>query len=175
MLLARRPGFDFWQEQLFITVTSTLPEPTESSLQQMAGEDGRCVKPIILLNLIARLRLIKHRDRLHSVMYNIVMGGFIICVYYKIILMKMSRDSSVGIATGYGLEDQGGGSSSPGRVNIFCFSISSRPALGSTQRPIKWVPGVKRQGLQADHSPPTSAEVKKMWIHTSTPPYVFMV
>jgi hypothetical protein len=34
--------------------------------------------------------------------------------------------------------------------------------------------GVKRQGREADHSPPTSAEVKKMWIYTSTPPYVFM-
>jgi hypothetical protein len=30
-------------------------------------------------------------------------------------------------------------------------------------------PGVKRQGLEADHSPPTSAEVKKMWAYTSTP------
>jgi hypothetical protein len=35
-------------------------------------------------------------------------------------------------------------------------------------------PGLKRQGREADHSPPTSAEVKKMWIYTSTPPYVFM-
>jgi hypothetical protein len=35
-------------------------------------------------------------------------------------------------------------------------------------------PGVKRQGPEADHSTPTSAEVKKMWIYTSTPPYVFM-
>jgi hypothetical protein len=35
-------------------------------------------------------------------------------------------------------------------------------------------PGVKRQGREADHSPPTSAEVKKMWIYTFTPPYVFM-
>jgi hypothetical protein len=35
-------------------------------------------------------------------------------------------------------------------------------------------PGVKRQGLEADHSPPTSAEVKKMWIYTSTPLYAFM-
>jgi hypothetical protein len=26
----------------------------------------------------------------------------------------------------------------------------------------------------ADHSPPTSAEVKKMWIYTSAPPYAFM-
>jgi hypothetical protein len=34
--------------------------------------------------------------------------------------------------------------------------------------------GVKRQGREADHSPPTNAEVKKMWIYTSTPPYVFM-
>jgi hypothetical protein len=32
----------------------------------------------------------------------------------------MSRDSSVGIETGYGLDDQGGGgSSSPGRVKKF--------------------------------------------------------
>jgi hypothetical protein len=36
------------------------------------------------------------------------------------------------------------------------------------------LPGVKRQGRETDHSPPTSAEVKKMWIYTSTPPYVFM-
>jgi hypothetical protein len=35
-------------------------------------------------------------------------------------------------------------------------------------------PGVKRQGREADHSPPASAEVKKMWIYTSTPPYAFM-
>jgi hypothetical protein len=29
--------------------------------------------------------------------------------------------------------------------------------------------GVKRPGREADHSPPTSAEVKKMWVYTSTP------
>jgi hypothetical protein len=52
-----------------------------------------------------------------------------------------SRGSSVGIATGYGLDDWGGGSSSPGRVKYFHFSISSKPALGSTQPHIKWVPG----------------------------------
>jgi hypothetical protein len=28
-------------------------------------------------------------------------------------------------------------------------------------------PGVKRQGREADHSPPTSAEAKQMWIYTS--------
>jgi hypothetical protein len=52
------------------------------------------------------------------------------------------RDSSVGIATGY----QRGGSSSPGRVKNFNFSISSRPALGSTEPPIKWVPGSLSRG-----------------------------
>jgi hypothetical protein len=35
-------------------------------------------------------------------------------------------------------------------------------------------PGVKRPGREADHSSPTSAEVKEMWIYTSTPPYAFM-
>jgi hypothetical protein len=57
----------------------------------------------------------------------------------------------------------------------------SRLALGSTEPPIQWVPGggaislgVKRPGREADHSPPASAEVKKMWIYTTTPPYAFM-
>jgi hypothetical protein len=68
-----------------------------------------------------------------------------------------------------------GRSSSPGRVKNFLFSTSSRPALGPIQPPIQWAPGalspgVKRQGREDDHSPPTSAEVKKMWIYTSTPP-----
>jgi hypothetical protein len=61
-------------------------------------------------------------------------------------LEKRSRDSSVGIATDYGLDDQGGGSSSPGRVKNFYFSISSRPALGSTQPPIKWAAGALSRG-----------------------------
>jgi hypothetical protein len=34
--------------------------------------------------------------------------------------------------------------------------------------------GLKRQGLEADHSPPTIAEIKKIWIYISTPPYTFM-
>jgi hypothetical protein len=58
-----------------------------------------------------------------------------------------------------------GRSSSTGRGKIFVLSTSSRPVLGPTQPPIQRVlralpPGVKRPGRDADHSPPTSAEVK---------------
>jgi hypothetical protein len=37
-----------------------------------------------------------------------------------------------------------------------------------------YFPGRKRPGREADSSPPASAEVKKMWIYVSTPPYTFM-
>jgi hypothetical protein len=36
-------------------------------------------------------------------------------------------------------------------------------------------PEVKRPGHETDHSPPTSAEVKKVWIYTSISPYTFMM
>jgi hypothetical protein len=36
-------------------------------------------------------------------------------------------------------------------------------------------PRIKRQEREADHSLPINAEVKKMWIYTSTPLYAFMV
>jgi hypothetical protein len=62
-----------------------------------------------------------------------------------------------------------GRNSSPGRDKNFLFSKSSRPALGSTQPPIQWVPEVKRPGREADHSPPANAEVKRNWMYTSTP------
>ena len=67
----------------------------------------------------------------------------------------MGRDSSVGIATRYGL----GGSgieSSRGRD----FPHPSRPALGHTQSPITMgtgsFPGVKRPGCGVDQQPPYS-------------------
>jgi hypothetical protein len=45
-------------------------------------------------------------------------------------------------------------------------------AYGGVDVQIQWVPealspGVKRSGREADHSPPTSAEIKKMWIYTN--------
>jgi hypothetical protein len=61
----------------------------------------------------------------------------------------------------------------------FLFSTFSRQALGSTYPPRKWILGaffleIKRPGHEADHSPPVSAEVNKMWIYASTPPYALM-
>jgi hypothetical protein len=52
------------------------------------------------------------------------------------------------------------------QCKISIFSTASRPTLGLTQPPIQWVPGalllrVKRQVREADHSPPSSVEVKK--------------
>jgi hypothetical protein len=53
--------------------------------------------------------------------------------------MLGSRDSVVGIATGYGLDDRGVGVRVP--VGWRIFYTSSRPVLGPTQPPIQWVPG----------------------------------
>jgi hypothetical protein len=85
----------------------------------------------------------------------------------------------VGIATGYDLDDPGVGVSSPGGIKNFRFSMPSIPSLGSTQSPIQWIsvassPGIKRPGREAGRSPPTRAEVKKTFIYTSTPPYLYI-
>jgi hypothetical protein len=63
-------------------------------------------------------------------------------------------------------------------LGIFLFTIASRTALGPTQPPIQLVLGalslgVKRKGREADHSPPSSAEVKEcveLYLHSSNTP-----
>jgi hypothetical protein len=60
-------------------------------------------------------------------------------------------------------------------LGIFLFTAASRTVLWPTQPPIQWVTGalslgVKRPGHEADHSPPSSAEVKKcmeLYLHAS--------
>jgi hypothetical protein len=75
----------------------------------------------------------------------------IFCVYH----------STVGTAIGYGLD--GPGIEYPWGRN---FPHQSRLALGPTQPPVQWVPGLsqgkERPGLDADPSPPSSAVVMKV-------------
>ena len=70
---------------------------------------------------------------------------------------KYGLGSSVGIATDYGLDGPG---SNPGGDEI---SRPFRLALGPTQPPVKWVPGLSRGKVQpghaADHSSPSSAAI----------------
>jgi hypothetical protein len=68
--------------------------------------------------------------------------------------------SSVGIATGCGLDGPG--------IEFWWgpdFPHLSRPALGPTQPPVQWVPalsrGKERPGRDADPLPPSSAVVMK--------------
>jgi hypothetical protein len=65
----------------------------------------------------------------------------------------------------YGLDGRAIGVRSPAGAKDFSLTSVSRPALGSTQPPVQWVPwvlspGVKRgRGVMLTNSPPSSAEV----------------
>jgi hypothetical protein len=82
--------------------------------------------------------------------------------------------SAVGRAAGYVQDDRGVGVrvpvelrifTSPCRPDMFC----GPPDLLNRYRGIfPW--GLKRPKRETDHSPPTTAEVKKKWVYTFTPP-----
>jgi hypothetical protein len=63
-------------------------------------------------------------------------------------------------------------------LGIFLFTTAFRTALGPTQPPIQWVPralslGIKRPRCEADHSPPSSAEVEEwvdLYLHSPNTP-----
>jgi hypothetical protein len=59
------------------------------------------------------------------------------CKTYISVFLHQSRDSSLGIATGYGLDGRG---SVPVRGKIFLFSIAPGPALEPIQSHIQWIP-----------------------------------
>jgi hypothetical protein len=93
--------------------------------------------------------------------------------------LAWSRDSVVGIATGYGLDDREVEVRVP--VGSRIFSSPCRPdrlwgspnLLSNGYRRL-FPPGVKRPGREVDNWSPACTEVKKMWICTPTPPYAFM-
>jgi hypothetical protein len=88
------------------------------------------------------------------------------------------RDSSVGKALGYGLDDRGSRVRFLAGAGNVLFSTASRTALGPTKPPIQWVlgalsVGVKRPGREAFYSPPSSAEVKEsveLYLHSPNTP-----
>jgi hypothetical protein len=90
----------------------------------------------------------------------------------------MSRDSSVGIALGYGLDDRDSKVRFPAGAGN--FSLHHRVQNGSGSYPSSYPMGtralslgVKRPGCEADHSPPSSAEVKEwveLYIHSPNTP-----
>ena len=85
-----------------------------------------------------------------------------------IIIIIMGRDSSVGIATHYGL-DGPGIESRWGRD----FPHPSRPALGPAQPPIQWVPGLPRgesgRGVALTIHPQLAPRLKKEYSYTCNP------
>jgi hypothetical protein len=83
-------------------------------------------------------------------------------------------DSSVGKALGYGLDDRGSRVQFPAGAGN--FSLHHCLQNGSGAHPASYPMGirssslgVKWPGREADHSPPSSAEVKNEWSYTSTP------
>jgi hypothetical protein len=79
-----------------------------------------------------------------------------------------------------GLDDRG---SIPGGRNDGIFSLRHRCVqTGSGALPASYpmgseafIPGLKRPGCEADHSPSSSAEINNAWSYTSIPQYVFTV
>jgi hypothetical protein len=90
-------------------------------------------------------------------------------------LLKMSRDSSVGISSGFELDDRMiGDSILGGGWEFFCSTPCPDRLWGPPKTRIQWVPralslGIKFLGREADHSPPSSAEAKEcveLYLHS---------
>jgi hypothetical protein len=86
-------------------------------------------------------------------------------LFYADLRDLMGSDNSVSIPTLPCPERVRNRGSIIGGEKSFLYPTALRPALGSTQRPNQWVPGVlspvlKRPERKADRSPPSSADVK---------------
>jgi hypothetical protein len=90
-------------------------------------------------------------------------------------ILRQVCDSSVGIVTGYGLDDRGSGVQFPAGAGNFSLhhhvqNGSGPPSLLSNGYQGALSLEVKRPEREADHSPPSSAEVKNAWGYTFTLP-----
>jgi hypothetical protein len=87
---------------------------------------------------------------------------------------EWSRGSSGSMVSDYGLDDQG--SIPRQRQRIFLLASAFRPALGPTQPPIQWVPGVLSPGVKRGWGvtltthPRLVPRLKMSRSYTSSPP-----
>jgi hypothetical protein len=92
---------------------------------------------------------------------------------------RESWNKAVCIATGFGLDGREVVVRFPAvakfsNINLVHTVSGAHPAYYAMGTGDSF-PEVKWSGREADYSPPTSAEVKKVWIYTSTLTYAFMV
>jgi hypothetical protein len=83
-----------------------------------------------------------------------LLKGSVQTLFSKSTWLLRSRGSSGSIVSDYGLDNRAIGVRFLAEARGFFLYPVSRPALGPTQRPVQWVPG-----RDADHLPPSSAEV----------------
>jgi hypothetical protein len=113
-----------------------------------------------------RLQCLLYKTKINTRLINYLIGD------------DRSRDSSVGMAIAYEMEDGGVGVQAPVRQEFSFLHVVQKgswvhPTFYKRSTGVSFLE-VKRPGREADQSPPTSAEVKKMWIYTSPPPHAFM-
>jgi hypothetical protein len=139
----------------FACQTSVIPR-RKQSLHKQTNERHNCLQPIAFLHP-------SNRKLLAGITVIVCICG---TLFHPQNIFTNSRDSSVCIALATGWRIGIVGFDSWRGLGKFLFTTASRTALGPTQPPIQWVPGtlslgVKRPGREADHSPPSSAEVKE--------------
>jgi hypothetical protein len=116
--------------------------PWPSSVNSTPHVLKQSTRSCLLISALIHLRTVRHArllDQVPSVWSQFWVSDGAVEDSVSLSYDVMGRDSSVGIATRYGLHGPGI-ESRWGRD----FPHSSRPALGSTQPPIQWVPGLSR-------------------------------